>query len=234
MDDPTEVAVLVRRFSPERLGPYVIAAGRSPAAALDLYVWNAEVSAALATTIGYVEVVLRNAMHDNLTTWSTREYGEPRWYLDPGHLLQTRTTEDIRVARQHARRRGRQPETPGRVVAELNFGFWRFLLSNQYDTTLWRYSLYRAFPGQVRRRSVHEAVDLLRLARNRLAHHEAMFNRPIEDIQFTALELAGWICPATRSWIAEHSRAGALLADRPAPGGPGQLPTPRLDMKAGG
>ena len=168
---------------------------------------------------------------DNLTAWSTDRYGEPKWYLDPGHLLQTRTTEDIRVARMHAGRRGQQPETPGRVVAELNFGFWRFLLSNQYDTTLWRYTLHRAFPGQVRRRSVHEAVDMLRLTRNRLAHHEAMFNRPIEDIQTTASELAGWICPVTRSWIGAHSRAGAVLADRPVPS---QLPTPRLDMNAAG
>lgn len=56
------------------------------AAALELYVWNAEVSAALATTIGHVEVVLRNAIHENLTAWSRQRFAEPRWYLDPGDI----------------------------------------------------------------------------------------------------------------------------------------------------
>jgi hypothetical protein len=214
--DLTEIAVMTRRLSPERLGPYVIATGRDPAAALDLYVWNSDVSTALAATIGHVEVVLRNAIHQNLSGWSARRFGEPRWYLDPGRLLQPREAEDIRVARRHARQGGRHVETPGRVVAELNFGFWRFLLSNHYDTTLWRDTLHQAFPGQRRRRPIHEAVDLLRLSRNRLAHHEPMFNRPVADIRITALQLTDWICPVTRDWIERHCRTAQVLGRPPA------------------
>jgi hypothetical protein len=125
----TEAATLQRRLSPERLGPFLTAAHGDPDAALDLYAWNARLSAALATTIGHVEVVLRNAIHENLTEWSVRRFGEPRWYVDPGQLLQHRATQDIRAARQRATR-GLRSETPGRVVAELSFGFWRFLLAN--------------------------------------------------------------------------------------------------------
>ena len=211
--DSTETDVIVRRLSPERVGPYVVATGDN-AAALDLYLWNAELSAALATTIGHVEVILRNAIHENLTGWSTRRFAEPRWYLDAAHLFDPRTTDDIRTARRRAVRHGRQAETPGRVVAELNLGFWRFLLANHYDATLWRETLHLAFPGQARRRIIRDAVEVLHLSRNRLAHHEPMFNRPIDDIYVTAMELAGWICPVSRAWIVRHCQTAATLGRR--------------------
>ena len=128
-----EMALMTRRFSPERLTPYVIAVGGDTSAALELYGWNAEVSAALSRTIGHVEVILRNAIHESLTNWSMRQFAEPAWYLDAGHVFQTRATQDIRTARQRAVRSGRREEAPGRVVAELNLGFWRYLLANYYD-----------------------------------------------------------------------------------------------------
>jgi hypothetical protein len=57
-------------------------------------------------------------------------------------------------------------------------------------------------------RDVHEA-------RNRMAHHEPMFNRPLGQLQHTVLQLAGWICPITQAWIAQRCRVPALLAARP-------------------
>ena len=208
--DLSEIAVMSRRISPERLGPYASAAGGSGSAALDLYVWNAEMSAVLSVTIGHVEVILRNAIHQNLTAWSAQRFAEPRWYRDPGQVLQPRQAEAVRVARRRATREGRQPETPGRVVAELSFGFWRFLLANHYDATLWRQTLHLAFPGQARRRVIRDAVEVLNLSRNRLAHHEPMFNRPVADIRATALELTGWICPDGLNWYLMGSD-GAML-----------------------
>jgi hypothetical protein len=208
------MAVLIRRLSPERLGPYVTAAGGDVSVALRLYLWNAEVSAALATTVGHVEVLLRNAMHENLTAWSIRQFAEPRWYLDVGHLLQPRAMSDVRLARQRAVRGGRQGELPGRVVAELSLGFWRFLLANHYDRTLWRTTLHEVFPGRSRR-VVRDAVEVLHLARNRMAHHEPMFNRPVADIHAAAIALAGWICPIAGAWVERHCRVASVLRDRP-------------------
>ncbi|WP_250009627.1 hypothetical protein [Actinoplanes sp. M2I2] len=212
----TETAVMTRRISPERLAPYADATGGDPEAALQLYTWNADVSAALAATLGHVEVVLRNALHESLTNWSEAEFAESKWYLDAGGLLQARAVKDIRVARERAGRNGRRSETPGRVVAELNFGFWRYLLASYYDATLWRQALYEAFPGQARRRIIQDAVEVLHLSRNRLAHHEPMFNRPVDDIRITALELAGWICPVSRTWIERRCSVSRLLGRRPA------------------
>ncbi|MEV4344034.1 hypothetical protein AB0J83_06105 [Actinoplanes sp. NPDC049596] len=160
-----------------------------------------------------MEVLLRNAMHDHLTRWSAQQFNEPRWYLDRGRLLRPRALEVIRAARVEATRHGRS-ETAGRVVAELSLGFWRFLLSGHYDRTLWRNCFFPVFPGQARRH-VYDAVQQLHLNRNRLAHHEPMFNRPIADIHARALDIADWICPITRAWIERHSRIDALLRARP-------------------
>ncbi|MBU2669813.1 Abi family protein [Actinoplanes bogorensis] len=210
-----ETAVMTQRLSPERLRPYAIAVGGDLAASLDLYSWNTEISAALAATIGHVEVILRNAIHESLTVWSAREFSEPKWYLDAGHLLQARAIDDIRVAQRRAVRDRRHNETPGRVVAELSLGFWKYLLANHYDATLWRQALHEAFPGQERRRVIKDAIEVLHLSRNRIAHHEPMFNRPLADIQFTALELAGWICPVSRAWIERRCSVSSVLARRP-------------------
>ena len=208
-----DLATLERRWSPERLAPYRAACGGHLAAAVALYEWNAQVSAALGTTLGHLEILLRNALHEELTSWSQRRYAEPLWYVDPGSVLTDEAHRDIAKARVRATRDGRQ-ETPGRVVAELNLGFWRFLLATRYDATLWRGCLYRAFPGQ-RRRAVHAAVGRLHEARNRMAHHEPMFNRPVADLQATAIQVAGWLCPVTRDWIADRCGVLALLATKP-------------------
>ncbi len=208
-----ELATLERRWSPERLAPYRSACGGDLAVAIALYEWNAEVSAALGTTLGHVEILLRNALHEELTAWSLRRYAEPRWYLDPGGVLTDEGRRDIVKAQGRATRDGRA-ETPGRVVAELNLGFWRFLLATRYDATLWRACLHRAFSGQ-RRRTVHNAVGRLHEARNRMAHHEPMFNRSVADLRATAIEVAGWLCPVTRDWINARCRVLSLLAIRP-------------------
>ncbi|MFI5914631.1 hypothetical protein [Dactylosporangium sp. NPDC051541] len=209
-----DLVVLEQRLSPERLGPYRGARGGDLRAALALYRWNAEVSAALAATIGHVEVLLRNALHDELEAWSASAFGERRWFLDPGGVLSVEALNDIVKARARATRDGRA-ESAGRVVAELNLGFWRFLLARQYDRGLWVPCLHKAFARQ-RRATVYQAITVLHEARNRMAHHEPMFNRPLDGLYRTSLQVAEWICPTSRRWIEEGSHVPAALAGRPS------------------
>jgi hypothetical protein len=161
-----------------------------------------------------LEIVVRNAMHERLSLWSLGAYGRPDWYADRGRIFTAQTAGDIAVARRHAAAFGRA-ESPGRVVAELPFGFWRFLLSSRYERTLWLPCLRDAFPGirgRGMRRDVHDALRDLHLLRNRIAHHEPIHNRPLFELHAVALTTAGWICPTTRRWIAARSRVPALLA----------------------
>lgn len=212
-DTLVEPARVEQFVTPERLAPYRAACGGDLAAAVALYEWNARVSAALWETIGYVEIIVRNAMHGHLTAWSTRVHQEPAWYLDPGGYLTWRAAKDVADARRRATKFGK-PETPGRVVAELGFGFWRYLTATTYDRTLWRWCIYRAFPKR-RRSVVHDALATLHEARNRIGHHEPMHNRPIDQLHETALTVSGWVNSDARRWVAAQSSVAEHLTNRP-------------------
>jgi hypothetical protein len=211
------MAALERRLSVERLVPYRLAADNNLARAIRLYEWNADIGAAFWASLGHVEVLLRNAMHTQLTRWSVGRHGDPRWYLDPDKLLSRPALADIDDARRRASRNG-TPETPGRVVAELGFGFWRFLLASQYERTLWLPLLRHAFPGlrgRGIRRDVHNTVADLHGLRNRIAHQEPIHNRSLATLHQKAIQTANWICPVTRRWIETRCRVPALLDARP-------------------
>ncbi|MPY82209.1 MAG: hypothetical protein GEV00_02615 [Actinophytocola sp.] len=200
-------------FSTDRVAPYRDTCNGDGDQAAALYAWNAELSAAMWHTLGHVEVLVRNALHRELSTWSRHRYGTDRWYLKIARLISDNTRLDINTARRRATRNGRA-ETAGRVVAELNLGFWRYVLARRYDGTLWRYCMFRAFPGK-RRADVERAVANLHVLRNRIGHHEPIHNRPIGELLTLALRVASWTNLAAGDWIAAGDTARELLAKRP-------------------
>jgi hypothetical protein len=209
-----ELLTIERRISAERLAPYRAAVAGDLLGAVSLYEKNTELSAAFWAVLCDLEILVRNAMHDKLTAWSVARYGQPGWYLGHGDVFNVQTAGDIDMARRHLAANGR-PETPGRVVAELPLGFWRFLLSSRYERSLWLPCLRGAFPGiqgRGMRRDVHDAMRELHLLRNRIAHHEPIHNRPLGRLHDLTLTAAGWVCPVTRQWMADRSRVPALIA----------------------
>jgi hypothetical protein len=212
-NDDSRALVLRRYLSPERLAPYVAAAGGLNAAE-ELHGWNLAVSGAFYEVLGAFEVTLRNALHAQLMAWHGRRAGA--WYSDPRRVLSEKSREDVQAARDRVHRLNR-PETPGRVIAELGFGFWRFLLASQYENTLWTPHLRHAFPHlqPQSRRNVHDRVARLNQLRNRVAHHEPIHGRDLAGDHADLLAVAAWIHPTVAGWVAALSRVPALLASRP-------------------
>ena len=98
----------------------------------------------------------------------------------------------------------------------MSFGFWCGLLSHNYAGTLWRTILYQAFPYSDRNRvTVVGAVERCRLLRNRIAHHEPVYDRDHVEDQQTALAIVGWISPKARAWVESNSRVPEALDGRP-------------------
>ena len=139
---PDILTALEDTVSTQRLTPYRNATGADPAAALQLYVWNATVSAALYVPLQGVEITLRNAMHRELA-----KVCGPTWYTNPATSLALTETRRIDQAIANLRR-SRKPTSPDRVLTELSFGFWVSLLGHgpDYEMKLWRPALYKAFP----------------------------------------------------------------------------------------
>ncbi|MFF5255015.1 hypothetical protein ACFY4K_23650 [Streptomyces leeuwenhoekii] len=166
-----------RSFSVPRLRPYLRATGGDPGAAMRLYWWNAEASAALYAPLQCVEVAVRNALHDCLV----RTYGRQDWWhpapLDERgkRLVEEASRKCLRNEAQRARKRKgpARPVTVDDIVTELNFGFWATLLVARYDRVFWVPTLHKAFPYYTGRRdALYKDVWALVLLRNRVMHHE--------------------------------------------------------------
>jgi hypothetical protein len=96
--------------------------------------------------------------------------------------------------------------TPDRIVSELTFGFWVALLSSPYDARFWRPDRSRALktsfpaiPKSLRQRqTIYKRYNELRSLRNRVFHHETIWNRVTLDNDLDKLaEAISWISPET-------------------------------------
>jgi hypothetical protein len=146
-----DTATLERRISVERLRPYRIAVNNDVSLALALYEWNAKVAASFWPVLGHLEVLVRNAVHEQLTDLSMHRHAQQPWYLSLANLL--------------------NPET-------------------QLDIAL----------------------------RNRIAHHEPIHNRPLEQLHSDIRVVSGWVCPIASAWISSHSSVETMLRLRPRQG----------------
>ncbi|GGK99989.1 hypothetical protein JOE58_002767 [Curtobacterium luteum] len=209
--------VLERLLTAERLRSYAEVTGSS-AGALRLSAWNMRAAASVMELAGVVEVVARNALDRELRAWAAARSGRPWFDVAP---LDARGTADLAKARARAGRNARLDEVHGRVIAELTFGFWRYLVESRYHTSLWVPDLHRAFPHgpdnlRVRRSEVTRRLQQLHFVRNRAAHHEPIHARDLHRDHDYAIELLDWISPVAAEWAARTTSLRAVLATRPS------------------
>lgn len=167
-------------------------------ATLCTYMLNMALCEALYTPLGFLEISLRNSLHSSLSDL----YGTSSWFLLPGLLEH----EDARsVARVVRRIEGQgKHSTSDRIVSELNFGFWVSLLSAPYDAKFWRlnkaHALKRTFPRIPRhlrqRQTIYKRYNQIRVLRNRVFHHETIWNRiTLDKDHEDIVEAIGWVSP---------------------------------------
>lgn len=214
ISNEADMARVATMLSTARLAPYLRAANGDLSRALHLYEWNVAISGGFYEALGILEVVLRNALSTQLAAHHGTLAGH--WYDDPLGVLSNLAHDDIEAARRRVRKL-RRPETPGRVIAELNFGFWKFLLAKRYEATLWTAYLRHAFPNlQPQSRTVvYRGLDELHILRNRIAHHEPIHNRYLTADMLTIYRLLDWIDADVRVWALGLSQLQSLIAARP-------------------
>jgi hypothetical protein len=199
-DTPISRSQLERLFSTERLSTYVAQCDNDFDAAVTLYRWNAAVTAAFWEPSWHLEVALRNALSMQLADRHRRLGRNGSWLDDPSRDLTPRARDDIAAARSRVRQKGKRA-SEGQTISELSFGFWRFLITKKL-TALWP-DLASAFPDAPdrRRETVEEPLARLHDFRNRLAHHQRIWNRDPAARFDDLLALAGYIDSALPAWI---------------------------------
>jgi hypothetical protein len=213
-------ATLQKLLSTDRLQSYLNVCGNDLAQALELYAWNLKASAAIIELAAMVEVVTRNALDAQLAVMPQRR-GD---WIDAIQLDNQGATV-LAKAVDRATKGGRVSRVHGKVIAELNLGFWRYLTAQRYHASLWVPFLHKAFPGgstdlRRRRQDVEHRLDNLTVVRNRAAHHEPIHKRNLgRDLQ-NSFELLTWVNPEAAAWAMDVSTLAEVIAAKP----PVQLP----------
>lgn len=197
-------------LSPPRFGVYLTAADSDRARALALYEWNTAMSAAVLHDLAHVEIALRNAYDRALTTHAPP--GAPHWTADPWTYFPAVTRRAANGALHDANERPREQITrarsgagrtapPGKVIAELTFGFWRYLSTSAHEVPLWRPYLHHGFLPGTSRRAVDGPMVRLHKLRNRVAHHEPLLAQNLTQGYEDTRALAGLISPDLQAYV---------------------------------
>ncbi len=215
-----------RALSNERLHEYRRRQSDTALQRLGYYAWNIALCESLYPALHLCEVTLRNSLFEVLR----REYPVvPRgtrvtcWLDDGTRVLTPEHADRVAAGKRKLleRLRGsRVPFTPGRLVAELSFGFWTYLFDSEYGYVspktpgLWPRLLEDVFPNlpdpqAVPRRRAEFAsrfAEILRL-RNRAFHHEPLWREPDLDRKHAmVVETIEWMNPSAARALKEFDR----------------------------
>lgn len=190
-------------LSTERLAAYAVRHGSTApdsCATLARYLLNMALCESLYSPLQLCEIALRNAIHHNLTSLMARE----DWFDDPRFQLTPWAATEIAKAKAQIIK-SKKAVTAGRVVAELNFGFWTSLFEDHYEKqTPFLPSAFKAvfphMPKSLHKRKERKAdLEKIRILRNRVFHHERIVHWKDLDAQHQGiLDVISWISPELR------------------------------------
>lgn len=192
---------LRRAVSNERLEGYITkGADRGEDNLFSHYAWNIALAESLYPALQCLEVALRNTLHTAIIAKS----GRIDWY-DGSVLKGEEEKRKLDKAKRTLTER-RKALDPGKVVAELTFGFWSCLLDRRYERELWPHILRTAFPRVPNflrtRNHISAEINDLRDLRNRAFHHEPIWHwRDLEAKHAKIITVIGWINPAMQTYV---------------------------------
>lgn len=180
--------------------------------ALELYAWNAQISAALLAPLHICEVSMRNAISEACEA----QYGA-RWPWSTGFERSLPNSGRYNPKQDLFNARSNQ-QTTGKVIPELKFIFWQKMFTSRFDQRLWQTHLDNVLPNldqslslSQKRHKIFSELEQVRKLRNRIAHHEPIFNRNLQNDFDVITGLIRVRCDATANWMLSHQQVTPLL-----------------------
>lgn len=180
-------------LSVERLNSYGKMDAARPETILARYLWNLAVCESLYPPVQLCEVSLRNTLH----LYLTNQFGE-RWFDSKSLKLTVWGAAEVARAKEKLRKMKRD-DSPGRIVAELTFGFWTHLFQSDYigPKGFLPQGIKAIFPNL--EKSMHkpkqlkQQLDRIRDLRNRIFHHERVIHwKDLKEKHTQMLEVIRW------------------------------------------
>jgi hypothetical protein len=188
------------------------------------YLWNTALCEALYPSLQALEVALRNTIFDAGSavypfTGASQAGQVPCWLDVPGilHADEARMVAAAKTRLQQAHK----PLEPGRLVAELTFGFWTALFDVRYENTrilwprLFTQKIFADAPNKKKnRKALSPLFNRIRHLRNRVFHYEPVWHwRDLQDQHALTLDLIEWMSPPLRRTVAALDRFSTVYAD---------------------
>lgn len=213
-NDSAALDQLARSISQPRLSKYLQAAGGHLGHALALYRWNALLAQSLYTYVQAWEVCLRNRL-DQFFAWKY----SVNWPYDQRFIRNVNGSDRRKILDAIQRQesgRGHSPVPTSAIVADLSAGFWVAQFS--YDIPYsWRHNIARIFPNDsmTSRAARAVATDILEI-RNRIAHHEPIFNQPLRDRHAEMRRMVAGMCTPTFRYAESMCSFAQTMTKRPS------------------
>jgi hypothetical protein len=209
----------------ERFAIFLEARDSDRARAIALVDWDRDMRAELHKALGEWEVALRNAYDAALRKWWS---GEKHWLVDPLSPVQRpvfhqfkdineKSREAIAKAVHYAKRQVKEGEEvpASSVIANLPLDFWRYLSTAAREKSLWVPVLFRAFPKGSDRAEVDRQIQMLYRLRNRIAHLEPIFRKPVKVYSANLVHSCERICPPLADSILQQGSIARLWQEMP-------------------
>jgi len=176
-----------------RMDRYCMACGNNSKKAMTLYRKNLKLSQELFTIISCFEIALRNAIDAHYTLTLGNNWLQNS--ASPGGSFDNRNCQFAQTSINDTIRKLNHHYTHFKLVAELGFGFWRYMFAPHQFRACGK-TLLQIFPSKSRStpliqynqtyifNQLHAINDL----RNRIAHHEPICfvpGKPIKDSTYT-------------------------------------------------
>ena len=187
-----DIRRLCEAISEPRIKPYRQQPNGSDSLACGTYAWNIAMCESLYPALNCLEVVLRNSIQQAAAT----AFGNEFWF---DCLTLNKSKDAVCRARKELQDKSAQkPMSAGDLVAGLNFGFWVGLFDRRYEQQLWPKLLDPVFPHIPRRLRRRKFLSIqlhqIRWLRNRIFHHEPIWNRDNLSKQHgQILDTIGWV-----------------------------------------
>ena len=154
-----------------------------------MYYANARLARAFQPLISFFEVVLRNQLHYAIA----KHFGDVQWLINQKngfmsapsltHIVKKtgkkRTNDFLKkeVEKSEKTLQGKKRNvTAGRVIAELNLGFWNSLYETHHYALLQGVpcTIFRGLPTGYGRKEINAIIQDIRIMRNRVSHNEPL------------------------------------------------------------
>jgi hypothetical protein len=190
-----------------------------PKITLARYMLNMALCESMYPALQSCEIALRNAIHRHLTQLMGRE----AWYDAPAFALTGWAQDEVQKVKSKIEKL-RKPITAGRVVSELQFGFWTSLFEAHYEqhTQFLPKGIKAVFPhlpkSLHKRKDRKSDLEQIRGLRNRVFHHERVVHwRDLDAQHQLILNVIGWISPELQQVTASMARFQSVRAAGLAP-----------------